>query len=858
MKSSATKIVLILLGLSIFSCNPVKRVGDNEHLLTKNKIYADSSKISTSGIYDQLALQPNQSLPLIKYPLRLHIYNAARSDPDSLFYNWLYRKPNREKHLTNLLSKKQVEQLGRDYVNWQKFKKNVGEAPVIIDTSKIRKSAKRLQAWYWNHGWFNAESDYKIKPKSNKRAKVNYYVTKHQPYEIDSLTSTIKGKAADSIYDENKEFSPLRKGDRFNTKKFDAERGRLTSLFRNNGLYHFEQENIAFNVDTINTNHKANVETVVGQHQVKKGDSTYREPFKKHYISEVNVFTNYARDEKRLPITDSLHYNGYRLFSHNKSKYHPKALTEAIFIKKGDLYKDKNRTLTYDRINDLGIFEYPDIQYTDDPRDSTDTDLIANVFLKSRKKFGLTFDFDVSRSNIQDFGLKLGGSLQIRNIFHGLETLEISARASIANSSDASISRQNRFFNINEIGADVKLKFPKIIFPFNINRIIPKTMSPYTTFSTGISTQHNIGLDKQNLTGKYTFEWEPSQEFTNRFNLIDLQYVRNLNSDNYFNVYRNSYERLNQIARDHVERLDPADFEQDNPVLSPAPDLRNPEGANDFMDDIQGGRDFDFDEDEAEEAQTLAERKERLTENNLIFGSSFNFSKNTRQNIYDDQFTQFRFNIEAVGNSLALLASAFNFEKSKNGGRNIGGVRFSQYVKGEADFVKHWDFGHENILAVKALGGLAVPYGNSKSIPFVRSFFAGGANDNRGWRPYDLGPGSSGGPNEFNEANMKLSFSAEYRFNLFDKLNSAVFVDVGNIWNTLDNVEDRRSRFSSLSDLKELAVGSGFGLRYDFDFLVLRVDLGFKAYNPAYNKQKWFQNFNFAHSVLNVGINYPF
>src|SRR5699024_9183341 len=140
------------------------------------------------------------------------------------------------------------------------------------------------------------------------------------------------------------------------------------------------------------------------------------------------------------------------------------------------------------------------------------------------------------------------------------------------------------------------------------------------------------------------------------------------------------------------------------------------------------------------------------------------------------------------------------------------------------------------------MAGIAIPYGNSKSIPFVRSFFVGGANDNRGWRPYDLGPGSSGGPNEFNEANMKLNFNAEFRFNLFGSLNSAVFVDVGNIWNALDNVDDERARFSQWSDLKDLAVSSGFGLRYDFDFFVIRADIGFKTYDPAYDKEKWFQD----------------
>src|SRR5699024_4468861 len=106
-------------------------------------------------------------------------------------------------------------------------------------------------------------------------------------------------------------------------------------------------------------------------------------------------------------------------------------------------------------------------------------------------------------------------------------------------------------------------------------------------------------------------------------------------------------------------------------------------------------------------------------------------------------------------------------------------------------------------------------------------------------------------PNEFNEANFKLAFNLEYRFNLFAALNSALFIDVGNIWNTLDNTTDERSRFNSFKDLSELAVGSGIGFRYDFDFFVIRLDLGFKTYDPAFDKKKWFENYNLSHSVLN-------
>ena len=162
-------------------------------------------------------------------------------------------------------------------------------------------------------------------------------------------------------------------------------------------------------------------------------------------------------------------------------------------------------------------------------------------------------------------------------------------------------------------------------------------------------------------------------------------------------------------------------------------------------------------------------------------------------------------------------------------------------------------------MAVRSFFGIDIPYGNSNYIPFSRSYFAGGSNDNRAWEPYRLGPGVTGAVNDYNEANMKISLSAEFRFKIAGSVKGAFFADAGNIWNVLDNITDPRATFDGIEDLKELALGTGFGLRYDLDFFIVRFDLGFKTYNPANEKGKqWFYDYDFAHSVFNFGINYPF
>lgn len=854
MKRHPAKISLFILILIILvSCNAVKRVESGELLLTDNTVYLNGDKINDNRIHNQLYQEPNSKL--LGIPIRLHFYNWGRTNPDSTFLDWVHKNPNREQRLVNIYSRKQVEKMRESYVNFHQWVRRTGEAPVIIDEELAKKSKNRLQSWYFNNGWFNTEVDYEITPTTAKKGKVDYKVTTYEPYMVDSIRQRIASRVIDSIYSEHREESVIESGAQYRTLDFNEERDRLTRLFRNNGIYYFDQEYISFEADTVNTQNKLHATVIVNNRQVSQGDSTTRVPFKIHKISEVNVYTDYSFSNRLKPIKDSIEYNGYNIYSYDQSKFRPNAVTDAIFIKPGEIFRDLDRTRTYNRMSSLRVFKYPNIEYSVDPSDSTNTDLIANIFLTPQQKYSLGFDFDISQSNIQDFGIGFGGSLLIRNVFKGAENFEISGRGSIGSSSDAARgSSQDRFFNISEVGADIKLTFPRIFLPFETESFIPKYMSPFTSLSLGISTQNNIGLDKQNLNGILNYRWNPSSTLSHRLDLLNVQYVRNLNTDNYFNVYRNSYNNLNEIVQSGNVVTSP-DYLDDQGRLTV------PTGADAFIRDVtrQNEGTSGLSDVQQQVVRNISERKNRLTENNLIYATNFTYLQNNKENLYDDDFSRFRFKIETAGNLLSAISSLTGTPQNSEGSYEIVGVNFSQYVKTEIDYIKHWDWGNKNIFAIRTFGGVAIPYGNANSIPFIRSFFAGGPNDNRAWQAYDLGPGSTGGRNEFNEANMKLALNAEYRFNLFGALNSAIFIDAGNIWNVLDIVQDPEATFTSFSDLQDIAIGSGTGLRYDFNFFVLRLDVGFKTYDPARTPgDRWFKDYNFNNAVYNVGINYPF
>jgi hypothetical protein len=455
----------------------------------------------------------------------------------------------------------------------------------------------------------------------------------------------------------------------------------------------------------------------------------------------------------------------------------------------------------------------------------------------------------VIHSNIQDFGITYNASVGIRNVFRGAEILELAGRGNIGSSRNLA-NADNVFFNVSEYGADLKLSVPRFLSPIGTRKWIPKRMLPGTLFSLGFSKQQNIGLDKQNLIGLVSYNWNPNPGILAKLDLLNIQYIRNVNNSNYFNVYRSSYNRLNEIASLYADPKGNKDADGNLSIES---------GTNGFISDVLNKEVALLTDNDFTEVSRIEERKKRLTENNLISASNIQLTVNTKQDELDTQFFVFKTKIESAGAVLSLLSRLDDKNNGITTGKTLYDVAYSQYGKIEAEYIKHWDLSRKRIFAFRGFSGIAVPYGNSNSIPFSRSYFGGGSNDNRAWQPYRLGPGRSKSLNDFNEANFKLAFNLEYRFNIYAKFNGALFIDAGNVWNLFDNIKDPDFTFNGLNSLKDIAIGSGLGLRYDLSFFIIRVDLGFKNYNPANEiGDRWKNKYSFDSSVINIGINYPF
>ena len=803
MKIYKVKIVLFTLITTLLSsCSISKNLTEGEKILKKNNLFINDV-ITQNDSLNNLFLQ-NKNSTFIGIPVGALIYTASKSNTDSIFDNWLLKKRNKKK-LTRLFSEKQVNQIREYYKSFNNWKKDNGEKLVLIDSSKTLESAKNLNSYFQNIGYLDNRVSFEIEDDKTKSffADINYKVSTGPQYYVGDVNSIIESKIIDSIYKNNIEKSFLIKNQIFRTKNFEFERDRLNRLFKNSGIYNFQINSILFDVEIDSAKNVYSLPIKV----IIKDDN-----YKVHKIDKISV--------KSLKEVESLDLNSD--FISNQIKF-----------KTGSVFNDSLRTITLQNFNKLDLFSFPSISY--EYLNKSSNSLEANIILNSKKKYGIGFGLDIKQSNIEDIGVSFENRFKTRNIFKNGENLEISASGSLGKSANVTIS---------QINYDLILRFPKFLFLKN-NKAL-KSLDQRSFINLGASNQRNIGLDRNSFKFDLNYSWSKKNNFYN-LSLSQVELIKNKNIQNYFNIYSNSYDIINEIAKDYAFNT--------NYFLNG--NLKIPDGIDLFIDDALSIHSLTLSSEDYKQINYLNNRKKRLTTNNLIIGSTFSISNNYETRYDKTNFNQWRIKFQSAGALTNILIG--NSKKNNEGLKTISDLPFSQFIKSELSYIKHWTLGDNSTIASRYFLGFAIPYGNSNNIPFSESFFGGGSNDNRAWEVYRLGPGSSGATDEFNEGNLKIAFNFEYRFKMFGRFNGALFTDVGNIWNILDDTEDDRRTFNNLKDLNELAIGSGFGLRYDSGLFVFRLDMGLKTYNPARNKdERWFKDFSLKKSVFNIGLNYPF
>lgn len=329
--------------------------------------------------------------------------------------------------------------------------------------------------------------------------------------------------------------------------------------------------------------------------------------------------------------------------------------------------------------------------------------------------------------------------------------------------------------NFVEYSAEAKLQFPRFISPF-VNRRIRRLVNATSEVSLLYDMQDRPEFHRRLLSAAWRYKWSfPHRKDKFQVDVLDLNYVfMPWISETFHNEYLRNDNNRNAILRYNYEDL-------------------------------------------------------------FITKIGFGYSV-TKGN------TAFKSNIETSGNLLSLASRMWNAKKDELGHYQVFNIAFAQYVKCDLDLSHVLMIDKNNQLVFHAGLGVAYPYGNSTVMPFEKRYFSGGANSVRGWTVRSLGPGQykeqDGRINFINQTgDMKLDLNAEYRTYLFWKFNGALFVDAGNIWTIRQYDEQPGGQFSFKDFPRQLAVSYGLGLRLNFDYFILRFDLGMKAVNPAYEAE---------------------
>jgi len=285
-------------------------VPKNAHLLTKTTIKVNDKNEESEAVTNLIHQKPNSSIPYINFKTRLYLYNWARPNLDSILKARVKNNPKRTARQTRFLSKKQFNQGQRMKLGFNKWLKETGEAPVIVNDSLSKKTAKRLEDYYWNNGWLDVKTDFETIRNDNQRASVTYKVITGEPYIIDSLSTNIETPVIDSLYQNSLSESLIKPNKQYKTNDGLAERDRITDMLRNSGVYHFSQDNILFKMDSIGKTKKINIELYISEKPIRKEDTTLYEPFKIYKVKDVNIYTNNALENKDIPIKKNKYYKG--------------------------------------------------------------------------------------------------------------------------------------------------------------------------------------------------------------------------------------------------------------------------------------------------------------------------------------------------------------------------------------------------------------------------------------------------------------------------------------------------------------------------------------------------------------------
>ncbi len=809
---------LIAMAWLLQGCLGTSHLSDGEYLVYRQQIKAPRY-INKSRMAELTKIETNRKFLGLPVHLLAEIYYLGKQhyNPQKLEQRKNHKldkldkkisRTTRAKRINNLqFRKQQIQAKFDDRLQNGNVVMQWGEPLVVLDSTKINQAVQNIENYLFNSGYFRAQAAFQVLPAHFPKTKtIRYNIRPGPVYVIDSVFYSYPDSVMQNLLSYAGGSFLLRPGDPYNQNNLLKERERIDLFLRNNGYYDFSQQYIEFQVDTLSPSpYKVWIKVIINKPE-------RRGYHKRFVISQVNFTTDAAQTrpgESRRQET----YRNINFFAY-ENIYNLKILSQRLFIHPGDLFSRQQTLNTQKQLANLDIFKFVNINY-----DTTGGQFIANIFASRFDRY--QWSNEVGLSVTQGFpGPFYTLSFKKRNIFRGLENLELNGR--IGYEGVAAATDVGNVYQSVEAGVNASLLFPQFLWPLKEEtRLRLGHVNPRTKTTLG-----------------YTYTDRP-------------EYKRSATSINIVYSWENQRIRRFDFTAAALSVI--------NSTLRP--DFRQ------LLDSL-----FQY------QGNTLRFSFQPSYVSYTGFGMSWNH--NNYGNLQENS-VYLRWSVES-GGSLQNLLSIPAVEN-----RNLETFR---YLRLQADIRRLQIIDKSTVLAIRFNGGVGYSYGSNKALPYEKYFFAGGSNSVRAWRPRRLGPGSYRPEPSDNPARdglyryqfeipgeILLEGSMELRRKLVGFFEGAVFVDAGNVWLFSERikqdgdgnpVENGNSKFRLNTFYKELGIGTGFGLRFNFTFLILRFDVGIKVYDPArpegdrfvLDKMKFRRPFgpNREPVIFNLGVGFPF
>lgn len=773
--TAGTAAILLLAG-----CDPTRRVAEGDVLLRKNRIEVDAKGVDGAELEAILKQKPNKRV--LGVPFYLHVHNMP--DPEKIPV-WKAKKDRRIDRINEKRAEKgkPPKPYKRTRAEW--LRETVGEAPVILDSALTGRSVSQLRQYMAREGWFRATVRDTVRSDDRNwygarlhrpKGKVKYIIEAGAPYTIRNIRVTVDDTAIQALIQENWHASLLKTGNRFDDDDLDAERTRVTNALRDVGYLYFTRDLLQYVADTSVGGQQVDLDLRIERPLAREHRALTGTPegtifrLRDVYISTVPQ-TRGGAVSRVDTLSDAGNYFLYR----DQLPYRPKSLLHPIFLRPGERYRQGNATNTYRRLTGLGVFDRVDVAY-----DTTGLSKSAQADVRITLLPGRSQSFSVE-GFLTNRGGALGTSVNLgyrhRNLFRTLAsitgglTIGLEAQQSITSGSEGSTggTRAGSLFNTVSIGPEVTFGFPA---PFR--KLFSKSSGSRLLVNALYSYQRRPDYTRSVSKISIGMQWNESR--ANTIGVFPLEV---------------SSIKIPQTTPEFDQYL----IDSNDPVL-----------RDSYTDHLIAGM-------RGVHTHITPDGESRI--------NSF-FSRVT---------------LEWAGHPMLVPMNWLAEETQDSTGNvfyTVAGVRYAEFVKADSDLRWRHTLHEKSSLAFRVAAGVGVPYGNLPVLPFESSFFVGGANGLRAWRARSIGPGSYSAPlDAFDRTGeIRLEGNAEYRFDLIGYLEGALFVDVGNIWNLQENESKPGGQFTR-KFISEFAVGTGIGARLNFDFFIVRFDLGMQTKDPS-------------------------